>query len=342
MRVQLSVFLVSPLLLAAVMTTSRAALAQDPVSKPQPPAASAAPLPPPTSAQPTIVTPAPNQAAAAAPAPSAVPITATCQLGEHPGVDDAEARTGADVLCHELAKARATDGQHEIRFGKLGGRTLVTLASRNGNAYDERRAFISGMDEIHTASPRLVSALVENKSFEDTKNVDNVISSETQPAKVQRGSMGMEGGLFGTTAIGAPANASGGVALGLVYRAERFAVSGTGRAGGIGSGDSKIGLASLDLGARYYITASETAPFLGGGFVLGYYKLNREEPGVRDIEGSGVGAYAHGGIEFLRTHHTAFNIAARMDMPFYALKTASKSESHYVMPLSLNVGVVFH
>src|SRR5687767_3338588 len=91
MRFHLSLFLVSPLLVTAVMTTSSAALAQDP-AKPQPPAASPAPLPPPTSAQPAVVTPAPNQAAAAAPAPSAVPITATCQLGEHPGVDEAEAR----------------------------------------------------------------------------------------------------------------------------------------------------------------------------------------------------------------------------------------------------------
>ena len=69
------------------------------------------------------------------------------------------------------------------------------------------------------------------KQHEATKNVDNVISSETQPAKVQQGSMGMDAGLFGATALGAPANASGGVMLGLVYRAERFAVAGTGRAG---------------------------------------------------------------------------------------------------------------
>ncbi len=326
-----------PLLLASLAVTTRAS-AQD--GNPEPHTASPAPLPPPTSAEPATVTPAPGQAAAAAPAPTATPITATCQLGEHHGIDDAEARTGADVLCHELAKQRATNGQHEIRFGKLGGKTLVTVATRNGNAYDERRAFISGMDEIHVASPRLVTSLVENKPFEDTKNVDNVISSETQPVKVQRGSMGMDAGLFGATAFGAPANASGGVSLGLVYRAERFAVSGTGRAGGIGSGDSKIGLVSLDLGARYYFSASEIAPFVGGGFVLGYYHLDRERQGGPDLEGSGVGSYAHAGVEFLRTHHTTFSVAARADNPFYNLKGGR--ESHYIMPLSLNVAVLFH
>ena|SRR5688572_8901194 len=166
--------------------------------------------------------------------------------------------------------------------------------------------------------------------------------------------MGLECGLFGTTAAGSEAGVSGGLALALVYRAERFAVSGSGRAGGIGSGEKQLGLASLDVGARYYLSSSEIAPFIGGGFLLGYYDLGRERG--TSVDGSGVGSFVHAGVEVLRTHHTTFSISARADLPFFALasevpaydysygqgKTTYALETRYIVPLSLNVGVLFH
>jgi hypothetical protein len=296
------------------------------------------------------VTPAPGQAAAAAPAPTATPITATCSLGDHPGVDDDEARTAADVICHELAQQRATDGVHEVRFGKLGGKTLVTVASRNGNAYDERRTFLTGMDEIHVASPRLVSALVEGRPLEDTRTVDNVLSSETRQLKVQSGSMGFEGTMFGMTGVGSESGASAGLGLGLLYRAGNLGASWSGRAGGIGSGEKKLGSASLDVGGRLYASTADFAPFIGGGFGLSYFQLNREIEG--DLSGSGFGAFVQAGAEVLRSHHTAFSMSIRADLPFYSLQGSTETYSNdgyktnhstaYVVPLSFNVALLFH
>lgn len=287
---------------------------------------------------PAVVTPAPGQAAAAAPSPAPVPITATCTLGDHPGITEDEARTAADVVCHELAKQRATNTAHEVRFGKLGGKTLITVASRSGNAYDERRTLLTGMDELPDAAPRLAGALSDGRSLEETKNVDNVLSSEARQPKVQRGQMGFDAALFGMTSMGQSSGASGGIELGLVYRAGNWGVTSRGRAGGIGSDKDKIGTASLDVGGRAYLSSGETAPFLGAGVELIYLDLTSSKG--PDVEGSGIGAFGEIGVEMLRTHHTALTASVRVDAPFFGL--SSYSASQYVAPASLNVGMLFH
>lgn len=342
MRIHASSIVASVFAFASLVSSSNA-LADDAPMAPLP--APAAPAAGPT------VKPEPGQAAAAAPAPTAIPITATCTLGEHHGVPEAEARTAADVVCHELAKARATNTAHEVRFGTLGGKTLITVASRSGNTYDERRAFLTGLDEVHVAAPRLVSSLVDGKPLDETRSVDNVLTSETRQSKVQRGSMGFDGGFFGTTALGAPAGASGGLDLGLLYRAGNLGVSSHGRAGGIGSAKDKIGLATIDVGVRYYLSSSDFSPFVGGGLGLSYFHLSRSATRTTDsgaysytyssdLSGSGFGAHAVVGAEMLRTHHAAFSVSLRVDAPMFALKGGG--DSRYVMPASLNVGILFH
>ncbi len=342
MRPRHTSILASTVLASALVLVASSASAQDTAA----PAAIAAQPAPTTAPQ------APTVAAASAPTPNAQPITATCTLGDHAGIDDAEAHTAADVVCHELARQGATSAQHEVRMGKLGGKTLVTLAARSGNTYDERRAFVAGLDELNVAAPRLVSSLVDGKSVNETRDVDNVLSSETRQVKVQRGQMGFDGGIFGTTGIGSPSGSSAGVDLGLLYRAGNLGLGGHGRAGGIGSNDRKMGSASIDIGARYYLTNGDFSPFVAGGLGLSYFRLNREKEG--DLSGSGFGAFAQVGAEMLRTHHTALSVSLRLDTPFYELEgrqtvrneigrtIATNNVSQYVMPLSLNLGLVFH
>jgi hypothetical protein len=289
--------------------------------------------PVPAPSVPVQVTPAPGQAAASAPSPAAVPITATCALGDHPGVDEAEARTGADVICHDLAKEGATNTAHEVRFGKLGGKLLVTVASRNGNAYDERRALLTSMDELPVAGPRLAGALSNGRPLEETKTVDNVLNSETRAPKTERGQMGFDMGLFGMTGAHSDAGAAGGIHMGLVYRAGNLGITSHGRAGGIGSGDDKIVTASIDVGARYYFSNGETAAFLGGGIGLAYFNMVNSD---KERSGSGIAPFAEVGVDMLRTHHTALTASFRADAPLFSLN------STYLVPLSLNVGVMFH
>ena len=287
---------------------------------------------------PAVVEPAPGQAAAAPPSSTATRLTATCSLGDHPGVDPDEARTAADVVCHELARRGATNTEHEVRFGKLGGRTMVTLASRAGNTYDERRTFVSSLDEIDVAGPRLSEALASGKPLDETRNVDNVLASESHTARMQRGSMAAEASVFGATSLGAAAGASAGVALGFRYRAGNVGIGMSGRAGGIGSSDEKLSLASVDVGGRFYLTTGETAPYVGAGLGFAYFQVRHKEVGGQD--GSGLGAFGEVGVELLRTHSVAMAASVRSDVPFFALQSASTST--YVVPLSFNLGLLFH
>jgi hypothetical protein len=303
------------------------------------------------------VEPLPGQAAAAAPSNSPIAITATCSLGDHPGVDEAEAKTAADIICHDLAKRGATNTSHEVRFGKLGGRTLVTLASRSGNEYDESRTFINGLDEIDVAGPRLVASLVEGKPMNETRTVDNVLANEQRAPKQAQGSVFCTMAMYGQSSLGEASAASGGFDLGIGYRAGRLGLSADGRLGGVGSSDNKISGGSLDVGGRFYITDSDVSPFVGGGFELSYTNISQPYGGTYngDLSGSGAGAFGTVGVEMLRTHHMGFVAAGRIDTPFYSLDGqrsvtsanansdyASRKVSTYAMPISLTVGLIFH
>lgn len=312
------------------------------------------------------VEPTPGQAAAAPPAPTAIPITATCSLGEHAALDEAEAKTAADIVCHELAKRGATNTNHELRFGKLGGRTLVVLAARSGNEYNEARTFIQGLDEIDVAGPRLVSSLLENKTMAETRTVDNVIANEQRAPKQAGGSVAAVMGMYGLSSIGETSSASAGFDVGIGYRSGHLGLQADGRLGGIGSGDTKIGNASIDVGGRFYATDGDIAPFVGGGFEVSYFKRNgdnNQSDKPAELSGSGAGAFATLGVEALRAHHVGLVVAGRIDMPFYSLEgdrygsstcnyqmtsgynctsSGTKHESAYVMPVSLTVALVFH
>jgi hypothetical protein len=310
--------------LAASLFVSTAAFAQDPKPPPDP---GYSPYDPPT---PLTISP-------------------TCTLADRSGVSETDARTAAEIVCGEL-RARHADGtKHEIRFGTLGSRTLVTVASVGDGPKDERHTFITGIDEITVAAPRLVDALVDNKPMGDTRNVDNVLEAESRQNKYQKGTMAFDGGIFGATALGASSGASAGVALGLVYRSGSVGFGAQGRLGGIGSSDKTLSVASLDFGGRYYLSNSDFAPFVGAGFAISGFGLHGSSDD-QGLSGSGFGAYGQVGAELLRTHSTALSLALRVDTPFYAMSEnvydyttrVDLTRSRYVAPVSFNVGFQFH
>ena len=103
-----------------------------------------------------------------------------------------------------------------------------------------------------------------------------------------------------------------------------------GRAGGIGSNDTKLAYASADVAGSIHPWDTSVAPFLGTGLVLGYY--NDVGP---DRSGSGLGTFLAVGIDAMRNSQIGIRAFVRADVPFFAL------EGHYVVPLSINVGLAF-
>lgn len=306
---------VAPAVLAALVLFGRASFAQDAA-----PPASAPALPAP-------VAPAPVQSA-----PS------SCVLGSHAGIDEVDARSAADVVCHEIAARGGAAGAYELRLNKLGGRIVASLAVTSGQ-YDERRLTLVSIEEISVAAPRLVDALLNRKAIEDTETVKNVVSSETPAPRVKSGQVGFNGGVLGVLPLTTAAGPAPGVDLGLLYRADRVGVGASGRLAGGGSTETTFSYAVLSTGARYYFMDTDVAPYAGAGVGLSKMGVSRDSSG-KSTDGGGFSAYAEVGLDALRTHRIGFTASLRMDAPLYALKESGDQE--YVLPTSLMVGMQFH
>jgi hypothetical protein len=295
------------------------------------------------------IPPASQPVNAPASAPTATSVSGSsrysCVLGEHGGVDDDEARTGVDVVCAELAKQRAPEGEYEIRFGKLGSRQIFTLVQRSTG--EERQLAITGMDEILVAAPRVVTALSKSSNVAATSDVANVTQSEARTPPLKPAAKSFTMGIAGTTAAGVDFGLSGGVSMRLAFRFAQTAVVMDGRAGGIGSGDNELGYADVGVGGRYYLSNEDVSPFVAGGLALSYFQANRGN-GEITLSGSGLGAYAEVGVELFRTTRNGFVALLRADFPTFSLKgteyefNGPVSDSRYVVPLSLDIGLVFN
>ena len=257
-----------------------------------------------------------------------------CNLTGHGGVPDDDARTAADLICGELAEHGAAAEPYEIRLGTLDSSVVVTVTRVNRQS--SRRVVLSSLGELPVAAPRLATAITSDKPIADTENADNVIAAEARRPTTKNGTAAAVAELFAATHTGHAPGISGGVGVGLDYRLESVAIGARGRLGGIGDGNDKLGLATLDIGARYFPLDGAIAPYIGGGFVVGYYKASHADGG--DAEGSGVGSFAEIGVDWLRNSRIGIYTAVRADIPFFELRGSSDA---YVVPLTFNVGIVF-
>jgi hypothetical protein len=333
---------------SSLVFTLLSALSSTALAKPQADANSTSTAP---AAAPPATPSAPVTAAAAAPGPQRIAITTTCSLGDHFGIEEGEARTAADLVCNELARKRVSGGEHEVRLGKLGTKTLVVLATRSGQTYDERRVLLEGLDELTVAGPRLVTALSEGRSLDETRNVDTMLSQEAQGPKTKKGTLAFYGGFHGLTSVGRETGVSAGVQAAVLYRAGSLGLSLEGRANGIGSASKKTSGVSLDASVRYYVLDTDVTPFLGAGLGISHTNLDRDNG---DMSGSGLAANAQIGVEALRSQRVGLSVAIRGDLPFYELESGSRygllpsgsygplpAETGYAVPISLNVGLIF-
>lgn len=275
-----------------------------------------------------------------------------CTVGSHPGIDDADAQTSADLVCYELDKRGVTP--REVRLGKLGGRVLV--------AVDDKRLLINGVEEMPVAAPRLAEAVATGASTDDTRKVDNVVGPEARAPKVVPGSVGFKGGIIGAMPATRDSGIAPGLAAGILARSGRFGLDGHLRAGGGGGSETEMTHVVLGSGAQYYFTEGDFAPYLGGGVGLMHYKLERTYSD--SVQNTGFGLYGEAGIEALRSHHVAFTVGVRADVPTFNLKPENYSpttsgydarrtsaeqpsadgppRSRHIVPLSLMVGFLFH
>lgn len=285
-----------------------------------------------------------------------------CSLGDHAGVDDADAATVRDFFAHELANRHAGAGTYEVRLGKLGGRILLVLEEKHPDrTVDERRTLISGVEEVPVAAPRLIDALISSKPLEETQNASNVLTAESRTPTMKQGRMGFAGGIIGATPLTMQSGFAAGGELGIIYEAEHFALTGHGRlASGSSGGQSQFTYFNLGVGARYFVTDGDFAPYLGGGAGFSVYAMSPTSSsyssGSYDASGNytyaatppsysanGMNLYGEVGIEAFRTHRAAMFAAARLDAPLFMVSSTdgNTTTNKYAMPVSLTVGLIF-
>lgn len=235
-------------------------------------------------------------------------------------------------------------------MGKLGGRVLLVVG--------DQRVMMNSLEEVPTAASRIASATADGKTVEETPHVDQVVGTETRAPRVKPGQMGLKGGVLGAMAFTGDTGAAPGIALGLLYRANRWGIDGHLRAGGGGGTKTTLTHVVLGTGPQYYFSDGDFSPYIGAGVGLMHFKLARDDAN-QSVGNTGFGGYVEGGIEALRSHHAAFVVALRADVPAFELsadsnapttyvsdglqqREAQAARSTYVAPVSLMVGMIFH
>lgn len=286
-----------------------------------------APLPPPPPPPSSTTDPAPPTAVPPTYAPGS-PASTTCVLSDHAGIEDADAQTAGRLVCDEITRAGAPAGSHyHVHLGKLGS-VLILSVDRDGTTPgtigDTRQIRLQGIEEVSVAAPRIADAIVHGTPMADTKTTENLVGEDTRRPRRASGEMHFALGLEGMLP---PLDMGLGPAPGLImdlhYEASRIEIGGSVRFGGAATSDTDtyVDFFAASLGARYFFTDSDIAPYLGGGFAWEWLNLVEPSQNFQSNNGGGA-AYIDGGVELLRTHSAHLAIGARLDLPFFSLNNS--------------------
>ena len=115
------------------------------------------------------------------------PATAICLIGDHPGIPESDAQTAAMLVGDELRKQgisvsdpvyEAPDSANVYRvvLRRLGEKIFVRLSQENpvGTVTIERQMMLANIEEMVSAAPRLVDALVHRKPIATTVDMESV------------------------------------------------------------------------------------------------------------------------------------------------------------------------
>ncbi len=299
------------------------------------------------------------QEAPVAPAAPSQAAGSTCRLGDHEGFEEADARTAAQLVCAEIARAGASPGAHfRVSLGKLGSVTILSVAREGdtpGSTADSREIRLQGIEEAMVAAPRIAESIVKGTPLSETEKVDNLVSQETRQPKVKPGKTHFALGLVGLLPpLDQGLTPAPGVDLDIHYEtgSQQFEVGGDMRFGGAGGGGHQAvadGYFAFSVGGRWFTADTDMSPYIGSGLSWSFLSLSL--PGVAGLEAknSGLGAYVDAGVQILRTHNAHLALGVRLDLPFFSLNNQNGSYSsspgavapstYYYAPLSVELRI---
>lgn len=271
---------------------------------------------------------------------------ATCIPGEHTGVSETDVQTAVAILCEELQDAGVNltengDGDavyrlHIRRLGELIWLTLVYDSASTG-VQDFRRLEVGSVEEIPIAARRLVNALLNGQSVEETAAFDTLVGGETRDLDKLHGEFLWGLGLMGVFVPSSDAPLAPGFSLSGAYETVDFAVGTSLRFGAIeNSGDSSIYF-DWSLGGRYFFLDGNISPFVGGGMEWLIVNAEGSDDGrSTSISGNGLAAFAEVGVEFLRFHDSRLTLDLRLELPVFEFEVDEWSDGDYLMGESVH------
>ena len=310
-----------------------------------------------------LVTPAFTQTHAPA------PDTAVCLIGDHLGIPEADAHTVAMLVCDELRKlgisvsepvyeVSASASVYRVVMRPLGTKIFVRLSEESpvGTINVERQMMLAGIEEMVSAAPRLVDALVHGKPIASTIDMENVTEQDAAVRRKISGESLWHVGILGTSIPGTDIVAEPGFAFGWYYETPSFSAGteyrGSGRDNRDNYEDESHGFSFLSwsIGGRYFFNKQNISPYVGGGLAIvsaSYEtkeKVTEEErnqqyddygPRYNEYDyndnDTGLGTYVVAGIELLRLTESRLNLELRVDRPFFTLP------SQDMMPITVGI-----
>lgn len=279
-------------------------------------------------------------------------------IGDHTGIEEVEVNSVAHLIAVELRKlnisvndpvfkAPATGNVYRLSFNVLGEKILVHLTHETpiGNMIAERQIWISNIEEMIEAAPRLVDALINKKPISSTADVESVVQGDSPVTRKISGEYFWSTGLFGTFIPGTNPIGGLGTEVGFSYERPRYGIETEVRSTrGEESGGDAFFFASWSIGGRYFFNKQNISPYVGGGLALVFtvYRTQITRQGSNwfsdyyyyDYTSEseiGMGVYVIGGIEMLRLYRHRLNLEVRIDRTFFQLPTQD------VMPITLGI-----
>ena len=220
---------------------------------------------------------------------------AVCLIGDNPGLPDSDAQTAALLVCDELRKqgisvsdpvfeayAPAAVSAYRLVLRRLGEKIIVRLSYENpiGTIIIERQIVLANIEEMIPAAPRLVDALVHNKSIDATVDMEGITEQEARELRKISGESLWHIGIFGTFVPGTDILAEPGFEYGWSYQTPSYAVGTELRTSGRDAVEGTVGTGIQDsepegfsffawsIGGRYFFNKRNISPYAGGGLAI--------------------------------------------------------------------------
>ena len=299
-----------------------------------------------------------------------MPARSVVLIGDNANLPDADVLTAAMLVYDELRKygisvsepvweAPASANVYRIVMRPLGTKIFVRLSEESpvGTIVEERQIMLAGIEEMVSAAPRLVDALVGRKPIESTIDMENVTEQDARFHRKISGESLWHVGILGTSIPGTDIIAEPGFAFGWYYETPSFAVGTEYRVSGrdVDYDDEGEGFSffAWSIGGRYFFNKQNMSPYVGGGLAIvnASYETSDEGNqlyddlyddfgqryddyhyyGYESESDTGLGAYVVAGIELLRLTESRLNLELRIDRPFFSLP------SQDMMPITFGI-----